>query len=512
MYNSLLMIKFWVKKYKTEIIVSLILLGLFFLTRLIKLTSVPIFTDEAIYLRWAQIAKNDAAWRFISLTDGKQPLFVWLAMTAMKFIADPLTAGRLVSVLSGFVTMIGLWGLTFLVFRDKKVAFLSAFLYSISPFALVYDRMALMDTLVGTFSVLSLSLMILLTRSLRLDMALILGAVLGGGVLTKSSGFINLYLLPLTLLLFNWQDKKWKINFIRWLGLGVVSVVLAYGFYSILRLSPFFHIIDEKNTIFVYPFNEWITHPFTFFVGNWKALWDWLTTYVTWPILLLVFGSFFLARKFTKEKLILFSWFLVPFIALAVFGRNLYPRFILFMTLSLLPLASLSLDALFKILPRKYLAFILFWLFVLLPLRADYLILGNFSRAPLPRSDLDQYSSAWPAGGGVKEAIKFFKDQAKNGKIYISTEGTFGLMPYALELYLIDNPNITITSFWPVPDLPPKEAVEASKKMPAYFLFYQPCPSCKKTGEAPLTWPVTPIFQIEKGKNSYLTVYQLRPQ
>lgn len=512
MYNSLLMIRFWVKKYKTEVFVSLILLGLFFLTRLIKLTSVPIFTDEAIYLRWAQIAKNDAAWRFISLTDGKQPLFVWLVMAAMKFISDPLIAGRVISVLAGLTTMIGLWLLTFFLFKEKKVAFLSSFLYLLYPFALVYDRMALMDTLVGTFSVLSLLAMVLLVRHLRLDIALILGAVLGAGTLTKSSGFLSIYLFPLTLLLFNWRDTSWKRNLLKWLGLAIIAAVAAYGYYSILRLSPFFHIITEKNAIFVYPLKEWFAHPLEFFIGNLRAFCDWLVTYLTPPIVLLIMGSFFISRQYLREKLLLFSWFVFPIVALALFGKTLYPRFIFFMTLSLLPMAAFSLSSVSKIIQKKYLFAACCLPFIILTLRSDYLILTDFASAPIPYSDLNQYINDWPAGGGVKEAASFFREQANRGQIYIATEGTFGLLPYALELYLVDNPNVTIAGFWPVPDNPPKELVEASKKMPAYLIFYQPCPSCKAIGEGPSFWPVSLILQIEKGKNRYFTVYKMRPQ
>lgn len=61
---------------------------------LTNLTKLPIFVDEALYLRWAQIAWHDASWRFISLTDGKQPLYVWTVIPFMKVISDPLLAGR----------------------------------------------------------------------------------------------------------------------------------------------------------------------------------------------------------------------------------------------------------------------------------------------------------------------------------------------------------------------------------------------------------------------------------
>src|SRR5258708_29055975 len=97
----------FIKKY-WAIIFAAAIIALFLITRFYNILSLPIFTDEAIYVRWAQIAKNDAAWRFISLTDGKQPMFVWIAMILVKFIHDPLLAGRLVSVGAGFISLVGL--------------------------------------------------------------------------------------------------------------------------------------------------------------------------------------------------------------------------------------------------------------------------------------------------------------------------------------------------------------------------------------------------------------------
>jgi len=165
--------------FRNEIILAFVLLSLFFVSRLVNLTLIPIFVDEAIYLRWAQIAKNDAAWRFISLTDGKQPLFIWLAMVLMKVIKDPLVAGRLVSVGAGLASLTGIWLLTFELF-GKKEAFWASFLYLISPIYLLYDRMALVDSLLCSFGILSLYFGVLLVRHLRLDIALILGMILGG--------------------------------------------------------------------------------------------------------------------------------------------------------------------------------------------------------------------------------------------------------------------------------------------------------------------------------------------
>ena len=500
----------FIKKYRFLVLFAFGIIILYFFTRLYNILELPIFTDEAIYVRWAQIAKNDAFWRFISLTDGKQPLFVWVAMILMKVVEDPLLAGRLVSVLAGFVSMIGLFFLGRELFKNKWIGLVSSFFYCLYPMALVYDRMALYESLVGVFSVWSLFLIILLVRKARLDAALLLGMVAGGGVLTKTSGFLSLYLLPFSLILFDWQKKERLKRFLKWLGLLVIATIAAYGYYSILRLSPYFHIIDEKNAIFVYPLKEWIIHPFDFFVNNLKTFWDWLITYVTWPIFLLVVGSFFIARTFVKEKLLLFIWFLIPFVALAIFGKTLYPRFIFFMTLSLIPLTSLSLVRLHKVLKNIWLFIALCLLIFIFALRADYFILNDFAHAPIPTSDLNQYSNDWPAGGGVKEAINFFKEESKGKKIYIATEGTFGLMPYAFEMYLVQNPNIKIEGFWPIDDTIPQKVSKESKKTPTYFVFYQPCVPCQGKGLAPISWNVEKVMQIQRGENNYLTVYKIR--
>lgn len=503
----------FIKKNRLTILIFIILTALFFASRLYNILSLPIFTDEAIYTRWSQIAKNDANWRFISLTDGKQPIFVWLDMVFMRFIKEPLLAGRMVSVFGGFFTMIGLFFLGREVFYNRLTGFASAIAYLVYPFALVYDRMALYDTLVGTFAVWALYLSIVLVRRLRLDTALILGMVTGAGVLTKTSGFFSIYLLPLFLAIFKWNEERKTIRFIRWIGLSLIVVVLTYGYYSVLKLSPFANIIDEKNAIFVYPFRDWLNHPFTFLYGNLVGQWDWLTKYLTPSGIVLIILSFLISLRFLREKMLLVIWFLIPFFALALFGRVLYPRFILFMTLALLPLIGFSITQLINFVKNKWLLTLLFLLLLIIPLRTDYLILQNFSQAPIPDSDLNQYNNDWPSGDGIKESINFFEEQAKKGKIYIATQGTFGLLPYSFEIYLDQNKNITIQGFWPIDDNIPDKVLETSKKMPTYFLFYQPCVKCKGIGLAPETWKqMTLIYQKEKAKGlRYLSLYKVTP-
>ncbi len=505
----------FIRKNFLEIITVLLLISSYFFLRLVYFSSMPIFTDEAIYTRWAQIALNDASWRFISLTDGKQPLFVWVAMVFMKVIKDPLIAARLVSVLTGFLTLVGLFFLTLELFKNKKAAYLASFLYVFYPFAQINDRMALMDSMVATFSVLALYFSILLVRKTNLSVMYTLGITAGLGALTKSSNFFSLYLLPFTVILFNFSKKDFLKRFFKWVFFALLSVIIAQVIYNSLRLSPLFQMIQTKNATFIYPFSEWVNHPFTFFVGNLYGLFDWLFNYLTIPYVLLIILSLIFIYKFTKEKILLLIYFLLPFLALALFGKVIFPRFIFFMSVFLLPLAALTLNELIQFINKKlkvkkntFLIYIVISiLFISYPAFVSFSIAKDPDNAPIARSDSRQYINSWSAGWGVKESIEFFKKEGKDKKIFIATEGTFGLMPLSLELYLIDNKNITIKGYWPVEHQLPEEVIDYSKKMPSFFVFYQP-----NNQVISKDYPIELLFQVRSGNSEYFyRVYKVIP-
>ena len=503
-------------KYRLEITAGTILAVLYFTTRLPNLLNFPIFTDEAIYVRWTQIALNDASWRFISLTDGKQPSLVWFGMVFMKLFQEPLLSLRLVSVFSGLFTMAGLFLLTFELFKSKKAAFLSSLIYIVFPFAVVYDRLALYDSLLSAFTIWALFLAVLLVRRIRLDIAFILGFFIGGAMLTKSSGIFSAYLLPFSLILFDFKNKIWKRDLIKWGAFAIFAFLIALGLSNVIKLSPFGHIITEKNAIFVAPISEWIKNPMLNFVGNLKGLSNWLFTYLTPFFTFLIFISFVTIKRFPREKLLLTAYFILPFIALALFGRVIFPRFILFMSISLIPLVSLGLveviDYANKFLQKRkinsYYAVsgLVITFFLLYPLKVSLDFIFSPSEAKIADADIRQYITDWPSGGGVSESIEFFESASRDQEIFIVTEGTFGLLPYGLEIYLGNNPNIRIKGYWPIEQFP-EELLEQSEKMPVYFVFYQPCPGCGFPGDAPDDWPLRLIKQYEKSENIYLSIY-----
>ncbi|MBI5449532.1 glycosyltransferase family 39 protein [Candidatus Gottesmanbacteria bacterium] len=494
------------KEWFVAAIVLVFLIVSYLGLRLFNLAGLPIFTDEAIYIRWAQIGSRDAAWRFISLVDGKQPLFTWLMMGTLRLVRDPLLAGRLVSVGSGVGTMIGVGLVTWELFKNKRMASLASLLYIFCPFSLIYDRMALYDSLVAAFSVWNLYLGILLVRHVRLDIALLWGMTLGLGMLNKTSGFLSLYLSPFLLILFDWQLRnKWR-RLLSWLVLVFVAAVISQALYGVLRLSPLFTMIGQKDVVFIYSIREWLAHPIQFFTGNTKGLVDWVVNYLTRPVFLLAMGPLFALWEKRREKVLLYVWWLAPFIALALFGRVLYPRFILFMILPLLILASVSLNWIIERLRRTVLLPVVFILLFFPSILTDYFIVTNPLYAQIPRSDKGQYIDDWPSGWGVKEVNALLYDQSKRGKVSVYTEGTFGLLPYAIEIYLVDNPNVEIVGIWPLPPEIPKEALEDAKDHQVFIVFNQ-------TQVVPHGWPVELVSEYQKGnrKDRKLRLFRVVP-
>src|SRR3989338_9774502 len=104
---------------KQDVLLCAVLLTLFVASRVIHLTQLPIFTYEAIYIHWAKLAWKDASWRFVSLTDGRQPLQTWATIGLLKLFDDPLFAGRMFGVLSGVFSFVGFFTLITLLFGKR---------------------------------------------------------------------------------------------------------------------------------------------------------------------------------------------------------------------------------------------------------------------------------------------------------------------------------------------------------------------------------------------------------
>ena len=429
---------------KYLILVAILILG-YFVTRLINLTGIPVFCDEAIYIRWAQIMRAVQSLRFIPLSDGKQPLFMWLIIPFLKIFSDPLVAGRIVSVLSGLGTMVGMGVLSYLLFKKKEISLFASILYLVSPFCFFFDRMALADGLLSVFGIWYLVFSILLVKNLRLDFAMISGILLGLGLITKSPALFFALMLPLTIFVINNETMKQWSNRLKLVVLWIVVMIFAFAIYNILRLGPEFHMIAIRNKDYVFSLSEILKYPLNPLAGNLKSVVEWYWILLTPPLFILgIFSIPLVLKNNFKKGLFLLLWWLIPLLAQSAIARVYTSRYVLFSVPIFLIFAAVLLEQIFSTLKNKVLTTIFLTVIFIVPFYQVFLLIAFPQRAYLPENERKGYLEMWTAGYGIRESAEYLKEAAKTKKVLVGTEGYFGTLPNGLEMYLEKVPNITI--------------------------------------------------------------------
>jgi len=442
----------------------------YFFLRFYKLTVIPIFADEAIYIRWAQVMRAESTLRFLPLSDGKQPLFMWLIIPFLKFFSDPLLAGRFVSVLSGFLSLVGIFILTFLITQSRRTSLLAAFLYTVLPYTFFFDRMALVDSLMFSFGIWVFILTFLLIQHLRLDLAIFTGIVLGGGLITKSPALFYALLMP-SFFLFLLEGKKIVIKkIVKASGLFLVTYFFAFVIYNLLRLGPNFHMIALRNKDYIFPISEVLSHPHDPILVHLRDIKGWFPNLFTWPILLFsLLGVFvgFLKKEKRKISLILLAFFLVPLLAQSAVARVFTPRYLLFTTFPLFVFAGFSFEYLVSRFKKyRYLPVFLLIILAILPLSYDFALMRNPQEAPLPERMRTGYLEEWTSGYGINEVRDYLREVSEKGHVNVGTEGYFGTLPDGLLIYFDKDPDVTVfgigLSLLDVPE-PLKESAAAGQ-------------------------------------------------
>lgn len=427
-----------IRKYKWEILFILLISLVYFLFRLPNLTLQPIFADEAIYIRWAQIMKAEPTLRFISLTDGKTPLYMWLMTPFFKIFDDPLFAGRLLSVLAGFLTLLGAIFLNWRCF-GKSAAFWAGLLIAITPFIVFFDRMALVDSMLAAFSIWALNFALILIENSRLDLSMILGYILGAGLLTKTPGLFNVLMLPVSFVAFNWSQSHRQKSFIKTVIYFVISAAIGMFIYNLLRLGPGFESLSSRNQDYIFPFTRIFTSPLDPLIPHLEDLIDWFFKMLTIPIMVFVLlGIAFTFINKNRKAMVIFLWLLGPLLAELFLLQTFTARYILSAIAPLLCLAGWGISLVIQKLKIKKEPVTAVILLSVLPLALifDFYLLTDPAKADLPREERIGYFEDWTAGYGFPEIADFLITQAQKELIIVGTEGNFGTLPDGLTIYL----------------------------------------------------------------------------
>lgn len=415
------------------------------------MTLQPIFADEAIYIRWAQVIRAEPTLRFLPVSDGKTPLFMWTMVPFLKFIDDPLLAGRLLSVISGAFTLLGVFFLSKKVF-NRRTAFWAGLLYVIIPYTVFFDRMALVDSMLSAFTVWLIYFALWVVRSLRLDLSMILGYLLGGAILTKTPGMFNFLLLPLTAIGFR-REKGSRHSFVKLIILWGIAIVIGLMMYNFLRLGPSFQMLSSRNADYIFTFAELAGRPLDPFIPHFNDISDWFPKLLTWPVLFsLIIGIIYilvgilkkpyqsspLLGRMSRERVIVLLWAFIPLLVNMAFLKTFTARYLLPSIPLFLIIAGFGVT---KILPPlsyiKKLPILLMLIVILpLPLYFNYLLLISPEKAPLPKEERKGYFEDWTAGYGFSEIAEFIIEKSQNQKVVLGTSGFFGTLPDGIQIYL----------------------------------------------------------------------------
>lgn len=512
----------WVKNRvsKRDLIIGGGVFALFLLSRLFKLDSFPIFSDEGIYIHWAKVAWKDASWRFISLTDGRQPLQTWGTIPFLKlFESNALLAGRLFAVTGGTIAFAGIATLAGYLFNTKKAALIAALLYMISPYFLFYDRLAIVDSTVTAGIIWILFLSIVLARTRRIDIAFLLGGVMGLTMLGKSSVRLYIGAAFLAFIYIVIHDTKLPsivesvrsfftnaegrarnvLNFTLLYGL---SVAIALIMYNVQRLSPFFHYVSEKNTTFVLTGKELLANPFALLPSNLWRIPYYISSELGYVIFALsLVGLFLLFKKKRSTFYFVTGILLLVYFILGSVARVLYPRYLQAMGAILVIPATY---AIIQIKEQKKTLLIMLAVVASL-LYYDYTIVLNPARIPFPEVDRGQYLEGWPAGWGTKEIVEMARHESKTRPVILLAEGSFGMVGDVLDTHMKPGDTIQVKSYWPLTYDSLVENSAETKTKSVYAVFAH-------RSEFPSDWPIKLVKKYDKpGNTSDIYLYKLTP-
>lgn len=439
---------------------------------LAKLSALPVFADEAIYIRWAQLILDDAKqyWLF-PMNDGKTPLFVWAMVPVLKLVEDQLLAGRLVSVIFGIVQVVVVGRIAWKLTKNQFSTLWAILLTAVLPFWFFYQRMALMDTLLTLFLSLTVLVVLILaekvkvarleSRSARL-LVVVIALFLFSAIWTKLPAVLFfLPLLPVGLMIKQTKPRQYLII----LGLTLMGIALALLFFLITSILPAFSQLFSRGGDFLYSLTD-------FFGGAWRVMFANTAlslqtfTFYLGPLILMspLIGLFF--KKYRRQQVMLILATLAFALPMVLLAKVYYPRYLLpaclFFTLSSsLLVATVTAKLQTVTLQKRTLLALGLALYCANTLafagQWDYLAMFKVDFLPLVAVDRQQYLEEWSSGHGIAETVALLQSVSKSQRVAVATEGYFGTLPDALLLYLHnqDVSNLSVDGIGqPVEDIP----------------------------------------------------------
>lgn len=404
----------------------------YFILRLINLLSFPIFNDEAIYLDWGWRETHVPGYLYYSLYDAKQPFLMWIFGISQQILPDPLFAGRIVSVFTGFLTLLGTYKISQKLF-DTKVAFLASVFYTVIPIFSFFDRQALMESSISAIGIWAGYFLIKLTDKKLYRYSLVLGVIFGIGFFIKSSSLIFLIsFLLCSPFLIKTSLKKIKVVEILFLTLFVFLAVIF-----LLIINPQFWSTLGSNSRFTLTINGLIAFPISTWVNsittNLKILFFYFTPVV---FIISLIGIFKIFPKSQKHKIFLL-FFISSLLIETFIVKGATDRYLVSFIPFLVICCSFVLSS---ILNKNKLSISLIFFSLIIPLSLTFYQILDFPKYIISMGKISGYAnSAYlksnTSGYGVNEAVDYFKNLSKEKEFIIGIAQNSGNPESAFQVY-----------------------------------------------------------------------------
>lgn len=441
----------------------------YFILRISFLTRLPVFNDEAIYLDWGWRETHAPGYLFYSLYDAKQPLLMWLFGIFQIFFTDPLFAGRMVSVITGFLSMIGLYFLGKEIL-NKQIGLLAGFLYIVTPIFSFFDRQALMESSIAAVGVWTCYFLIRFLKTFEKKYAIYIGLILGMGFFIKSTAliFVISYFIVLLYCYFSTPLRRYAI-----LKNIFLSAAAFFCVDLLLFLQPKFWQTFFSNSRYSYSLSDVIGLPIAAwmknFLGNAEIMFFYLTPFFFVSGLV---GLFLLLRQKNKNLYILILFFITSLVLQTSFTRFVSQRYLVaFLPLLLLP----SSYVLWKIYVKHLIGNIVVIGGILLAagitlVQVIYPIEYFRIFSAVSSYSEGQYISGFTSGYGVNEAVMYLRQVSEGSTIFVGIAQNSGNPESAILVYFHKDNNIRATYFAAelVPSIHEYNCIQTG--LPTYFV------------------------------------------
>ncbi len=362
---------------------------------------------------------------------------MWLFGISQSIFANPLFAGRLVSVGLGGLTALGIYLFAKKLF-DNKTAYLSLIIYLTSHYFFFFNRQALIEAGLATIFVWT-GYMLFTINKLSVKKSVLLGILFGLGYLTKSNAL--LVILVSCLILAIKHQHEIKENFGR--SILIVSIIFVVGLVINLPMimHPWFSKYIHLSTQYTFSMTELFKLPGKEWLENLSANSSILLWFITPMTLVLAILGIKQSKKYA-----LAMWILLPILIQIIIARFLVSRYLVAYLPLIVVFASFTLTRIKSSLIKTIFGFLIF-------IPNLYLIALLFTSPPsyfLALKRVTNYSyeggyvTAEASGYNTLEALKYFDSLAIKEPILLGL-GLFSGNPEAsLLVYYRNNPRIKV--------------------------------------------------------------------